>query len=241
MQLTDFSLERMRRNVSLVNSDFIGERVRALHGIETLTLFPPVAGSFHSVPWECRENGFVCVGRIAAEKQLERIIEILSIVRGRHSGLHLHIIGTSENDAYAAFIKTRIDANRTWIRMHEGLQRQELVQLLSSHRYSIHAMDEEHFGMAVAEMVRAGCIVFAADSGGPVQILGDDKRLLYGSSKDAAEKIALVISSGERQKELRDHLAMCGMQFPAQRFMHQVREVVVSFEPDHRSQIIKEL
>jgi hypothetical protein len=31
-------------------------------------------------------------------------------------------------------------------------------------------MDGEHFGMAVAEMVRAGCTVFALNNGGPVEM-----------------------------------------------------------------------
>lgn len=233
MHLTGYSLERMRRNLSLVNSDFIGERVRALHGVETLTLFPPVVGTFYDIPWERRENGFVCVGRIAPEKQLERIIEILASVRSNGSQLHLHVVGTSGNDAYGAFIKACIDANRTWITMHESMPRQELMQLLASHRYGIHAMDEEHFGMAVAEMVRAGCIVFAPNSGGPVQILGGDKRLLYVSPEDAVKKITLMISSDERQEELRNHLAVRSKQFSEQRFMHQVREVASRFEPDH--------
>jgi len=232
MRLTGFSLERMRRNLTLVNSDFIGERVRALHGVETLTLFPPAAGSFPDIPWECREDGFVCLGRIAPEKRLEMIIEILSAVRSRGNRLHLHIIGTSGNDAYGDSIKACIDANRTWISMHESMPRQELVQLLASHRYGIHAMDGEHFGMAVAEMVRAGCIVFAPNSGGPVQILGGNERLLYISPEDAAEKIVSTISSDERQKELRDYLAVRAKQFCEQRFMLQVREVVGHFKPD---------
>jgi glycosyltransferase involved in cell wall biosynthesis len=232
MHLTGFSLERMRRNLSLVNSDFIGERVRALHGVETLTLFPPVTGSFHEIPWECREDGFVCVGRISPEKRLERIIEILSTVRSRGGRLHLHVIGTSGNDAYANYIKAYVNANRTWVSMHESVPRQELAELLATHRYGIHAMDEEHFGMAVAEMVRAGCIVFAPDSGGPVQILGGDTRLLYISPKDAAEKILSVISSDEHQKELRDCLAVRGKHFSELSFMHHVREVVSDFESD---------
>ena len=72
MRLTGFSLERMRRNISLVNSDFIGAQIRALHGVETVTLYPPIAGTFPAVPWECREDGFVCIGRISPEKRLDR-------------------------------------------------------------------------------------------------------------------------------------------------------------------------
>lgn len=231
LRLTGFSLERMRRNLSVVNSDFIGQRVRALHGMETVTLYPPIAGSFPAVPWERRKDGFVCIGRISPEKRIEHVIEILSRVRDRACPLHLHIIATSGGGAYSDFIKGRVDASRSWVTLHENLPRQELAQLVASHRYGIHAMVDEHFGMAVAEMIGAGCIVFAPYNGGPVEILGGEERLLYSSAQEAAQKIGLTMVRRERQKDLRDYLAPRGALFSVQRFVHQIRELVDRFEP----------
>jgi glycosyltransferase involved in cell wall biosynthesis len=115
--------------------------------------------------------------------------------------------------------------------LHENLPRQELAQLVSIHRYGIHAMDGEHFGMAVAEMVSAGCIVFAPKNGGPAEIIGGDERLLYSSPQDAAAKIGMTMVSCERQKQLRDYLALRSSLFSAQRFVSQIRELVNTFEP----------
>jgi glycosyltransferase involved in cell wall biosynthesis len=92
-------------------------------------------------------------------------------------------------------------------------------------------MDGEHFGMAVAEMVSAGCIVFAPKNGGPAEILGGDERLLYSSPQDAAEKIGMTMVSCERQTQLRDYLALRSSLFSAQRFVNQIRELVNTFEP----------
>jgi glycosyltransferase involved in cell wall biosynthesis len=228
---TGFSLERMRRNLSLVNSDFIGSVFRALHGVETVTLYPPIAGTFPTIPWERREDGFVCIGRISPEKRIERIVEILSRVRSRGRSPHLHIIGTPDDAGYTAFIKTCIDANRSWVMMHENVAREELAQLVASHRYGMHAMEGEHFGMAVAEMVRAGCIVFAPNNGGPAQILGGDERLLYSTPQDAVEKIELTMASPLRQRELTDYLSRRSALFSAQRFVSEFRDLVEHFEP----------
>jgi glycosyltransferase involved in cell wall biosynthesis len=230
-RLTGFSMERMRRNIFIVNSDFIGALVRALYGVETVTLYPPITGTLPAVPWEHREDGFVCIGRISPEKRIEQIIDILSKVRGNGLAPHLHIVGTPGDDAYVAFIRDCVDANRSWVTMHENLPREELAQLVASHRYGIHAMNEEHFGMAVAEMVRAGCIVFAPNNGGPAQILGEDDRLLYSSVQDAAEKIGFTMLRRERQKELRDFLGQRGALFSAQRFVHEFRDLAERFEP----------
>jgi glycosyltransferase involved in cell wall biosynthesis len=230
LRTMDFSLERTRRNVSVVNSDFIGARTRALHGVETVTLYPPIVGDFTAVPWEQREDGFVCIGRVSPEKRLERIIEILSRVRENGRMLHLHVIGTFDDDRYTPLIKVCVEANRSWISIHENLSRQDLAQLVARHRYGIHANDEEHFGMAVAEMVRAGCIVFAPNSGGPVEILGGEHRLLYSSVEDATRKIQLTMDNPERQKELRDCLAARSALFSAERFVSEFRELVQGFE-----------
>jgi hypothetical protein len=70
-RLTGFSMERTRRNLSVVNSDFMDARVRALHGVETVTLYPPIAVSLPAMPWERREDGFVFIGRISPEKRIE--------------------------------------------------------------------------------------------------------------------------------------------------------------------------
>ncbi len=230
-RLAGFSLQRMRRNLTLVNSDFIGARFRELHGLETVTLFPPIAGSFPVVPWEHREDGFVCIGRISREKRIEHIVEILSTVRDNGRPLHLHIIGTFGDDPdYSTLIKGCVDANRSWVTIHEDLSRHELTQLITSHRYGIHAMEDEHFGMAVAEMVRAGCIVFAPNNGGPVEILGGDQRLLYSSAQDAAHKIGLMMASCELQKNLRDYLNQRSELFSVRLFVNRFRELVDRFE-----------
>ena len=161
---------------------------------------------------------------------MERIIEILSRVRENGCMLHLHVIGTSDDDRYIPSIKACVETNRSWISIRENLPRQDLAQLVTRHRYGIHAMDEEHFGIAVAEMVRAGCIVFAPNNGGPAQILGEEQRLLYGSVEDAAQKIQLTMDNPERQKDLRDYLAARSALFSAERFVSEFRKLVQGFE-----------
>ena len=51
-------------------------------------------------------------------------------------------------------------------------------------------MENEHFGMATAEMTRAGMLVFAHDSGGSPEVLNDERALLWSSEGEAVRKIA---------------------------------------------------
>ncbi|MGA7872173.1 MAG: glycosyltransferase family 4 protein [Candidatus Binatus sp.] len=233
-RLTGVSWERMRKNLTLVNSDFTGRSVRELFGVETMTVYPPAIGEFPDVPWERREDGFVCVGRLIPCKQIELMIEILSAVRAAGLAVHLHVVGKGESPGYVASIRRLVQDHASWVHLHEGISRPELVELIASHRYGIHAMNEEPFGMAVAELVSAGCITFIPNSGGQVEIVGNDERLTYTSRQDAVNKILRALGDSECQASLRSHIASRRNLFAAERFVSRIREVVGDYLRERR-------
>ncbi|HEY2942716.1 MAG TPA: glycosyltransferase [Vicinamibacteria bacterium] len=226
---TGASLERMRRNVTLVNSDWVGARIRRLHSVETITLRPPVAGSFPDVPWEARADGFCCVGRIAPEKRIERVLDVLAEVRRRGRDVRLHVIGAPDDLAYTRRVRERVARHADWATLHEDLPREALVRLLAANRYGLHAMEEEHFGMAVAEMARAGCIPFVPRGGGQVEIVGGDERFLYASAGEAVAKILATLDDPAEQRAMRAHLAARVPDFAVENFMERIRAVVEGF------------
>jgi glycosyltransferase involved in cell wall biosynthesis len=230
VRISGFSFERMKQNLTLVNSNWTGEKVRERHGIESTTLYPPAPGSFPDVPWAEREDGFVCIGRISLEKELDKIIDILTEVREQGYDLHLHIIGTKDdNPGYYAHIQQRVQTNASWIFLNEDLPRQDLVRLVAQHRYGIHGMKEEHFGMAVAEMVRAGCIVFVPRGGGQMEIVAGEERLLYQTPQEAVAKIRQAIADAAAQQSLRDFLRTRKDLFSTEHFINHIRDIVRQF------------
>jgi glycosyltransferase involved in cell wall biosynthesis len=100
---------------------------------------------------------------------------------------------------------------------------------MTQHRYGIHGMVGEHFGIGVAEMQRAGCIVFAPERGGPAEIVGDS-RVLYASAEDAIEKIDRVLGDSELQADLCAGVAARRDLFTEERFAAGIRRVVLEFE-----------
>lgn len=229
VRVAGFSFERMRHNLTLVNSRWTGAKVRERHGIDSIVLYPPVAGEFLDVPWPHRSDGFVCIGRISPEKELDKIIDILAMVRARGRQVHLHIIGSPDNPRYYEHIRRRARAHAAWISLHDNLSRAELMRLVSQHRYGMHGMSEEHFGMAVAEMVQGGCLPFVPRGGGQTEIIGDEPRLLYETPEDAAAKIMHVLSDTGVQQALRAHLAARRELFSTEVFVHSIRGIVQRF------------
>ncbi len=223
--LSGFSADSMRRNISLVNSDWTGRQAWTRYGIASRTVYPPVTMAASPLAWEARATEFVCIGRIAREKQLERVLDVMTAVHAAVPSVRLHLVGTNDDARYYRRIVERIRAAGDWVQLHENLSRAELATLVGGVRYGIHGMREEHFGMAPAEMVRAGCIVWVPDGGGQVEIVGD-ARLTYGSIEEGVAKITRTLGDAEEQTRLRQHLAARAPLFSAERFMQQVRAAV---------------
>jgi glycosyltransferase involved in cell wall biosynthesis len=233
MFVSGFSYDRMKDNLTLVNSDWTGSKVREFYGIETKTVYPPIPGLFPEVPWEEKENGFVCIGRITREKKLENIIDILSSVRSQGQNIHLHIIGRPGNNPdqrkYYQQVAQRVQENASWIFLNKNLSREDLVKLVSRHRYGIHAKPDEHFGIAVAEMVKAGCITFIPNNGGQVEIVGGDERMIYQTKEEAVTKILRVINNPYEQTLLRNYLRSRKELFSTDQFIHCIQEIIRKF------------
>ena len=233
-RVADFSLDRVRANLTLTNSDWTASHVKRFLGIDAQTLYPPVAATDRQLPWAERRAGFVAMGRISPEKEYERIIAIASGVRQQVPDVTLTIVGTWDHASEGYYERVRaaaasVDPAGAWISFRRDLAREDVRRLLGSTRYGIHGMREEHFGMAPAEMVRAGMIVWVPNGGGQVEIVGGAPELRYDSREQAIEQITRVVSEPREQQRLREHLAARADRFSAEHFMHRVRGIVADF------------
>jgi glycosyltransferase involved in cell wall biosynthesis len=227
IRLAEFSDERMRRTPALVSSDYVGRLVDRRYGLVPRTLYPPVMGAFPSVDWERREpRTFLCVGRIAPDKQLDRVIDVLVRVRAEVPDVRLRLVGTPEG-AYAQRIAARARAEGPWITIQSGLTRAALFALMAGHRYGIHGHLNEHYGMVVAEMVHAGCIVWVPDDGGQVEIVGDP-RLRYDTVEGAAAAIVRTLRDPGEEAELRRCLTGRARRLSTEHFVREFRAVIAA-------------
>jgi len=231
-RIADFSLDRLKANLTLVNSDWTGEHVSSFLGIKTRTLYPPIVDPARALPWHERRNAFVAVGRISPEKEYERIMKILAKVRERAPDLTLTIVGTRDRHArrYFRSLTSLAASLGSWIDFRDNPTRDELRALMASSRYGMHGMREEHFGMAPAEMARAGAIVWVPRGGGQMEIVGREPALMYESEDDAVRKISATLADASEQHRLREHLAIISEQFSTTNFMRQVRSIVNEFQ-----------
>jgi glycosyltransferase involved in cell wall biosynthesis len=228
MRIARASNAGLRQNLSLVNSSFIADRMRQAHGVESAILYPPVPGGFPEVAWETRRQGFVALGRIHEHKRWDMAIAIIEEVRRRGHDVTFTLIGSRNSKrCYAQMVE--LSSTRPWFHMLNDLSREELVAEVAHHRYGIHTMEDEHFGIGPAEMQRAGCMVFVHNSGGTPEIVGGDSRLLFDNVQEGADKIERVFTDPVCEEDLRRHVAAQRGRFSAETFCASLREIVAGF------------
>lgn len=210
----------------LANSRWTAARIEEVQGAEADVVYPPVdVGQFAGQPWEERERGFVTIGRVGPLKRVIQSIEVIVALRERGHDVHLHVVGPPTNGAYYQRI-VRKAAGYEYVHVEGELEFEELVETVCSHRYGIHGMREEHFGIAVAQMIAGGAIPFVPGGGGQVEIVDGRKELLYRSAAEAVEKIEHVLTDRTRQEELHHELRARATKFGRERFRREIRRRV---------------
>jgi glycosyltransferase involved in cell wall biosynthesis len=126
-------------------------------------------------------------------------------------------------------VKERADQAGPWVRIQHGIGHDQLEELLCNSRYGLHTMIEEHFGIAIAEMVRAGCLVFVSDSGGQIEIVGQESALCYKSDEEAVDLICGVLDDDAKQQDLQLSLVEHSQMFTEERFMQNLRAIIKQF------------
>ncbi|HPW16969.1 MAG TPA: glycosyltransferase family 4 protein [Candidatus Aminicenantes bacterium] len=213
-----------RMNRTLANSRWVARRLRDRLGLDSEVVYPPVAGAFPAVPWSEREDGFVAVGRLVPEKRFDLIVAVLAEVR-KTRAVHLHIVGRRGRGAHGRTIEALVRRHGDWVRFEGEMYGPELAAFLARHKYGISGRRAEPFGIAVAEMVKAGLVVWVPDCGGQVEIV-DHPDLTYSGRDHAAALIGRVLSDAAAEAGLRRHLEARAGAFSAARFASEMKAVV---------------
>jgi glycosyltransferase involved in cell wall biosynthesis len=236
--VSDIRYSRLQQNRMVTNSHWTAAHIRELYGVEPVVVYPPVRWSAPPVEWARRSYAFASLGRLSPDKRLMQVIDILERVRSRGFDIELDMAGLVDDRAgpgYIEKLQARIEQAGDWIRLHRSPSRSELESIVSNCRYGIHAFQDEHFGIAVAELVRAGCIVFVPDNGGQVEIVGEQSALRYRSDEDAVDKICNLLADDAEQARLRAALAEQAARFGEDQFMDGMRDVVAGLSREQRA------
>lgn len=219
-----------RQNLTVANSRWTQQVLRDNFNLPSEVIYPPVFSQRQKISWEEKEDGFVILGRIIPEKRIEQAIEIVKKVRERlnFKALHLHLIGGAENK-YFKKLRHRTKSYQDWIFWEGPVYGSIKFELLQKHKYGLHCRPFEPFGIAVAEMIKSGCLVWVPKGGGQEEIVSH-LDLIYNHVDDAVEKIVRVLEDEKKRVFLQKHLEKQALNFSTETFIGLVKELISRFE-----------
>jgi glycosyltransferase involved in cell wall biosynthesis len=214
-----------RSNITLANSMWTASGLQRDYGIDAHVLYPPVLDPGEGLPWDRRSDTFLCIGRFSSSKRIEVAMAIVRRVRA-HLLPHARmiIVGSAVDGEYARRLRSDAAREGDWIEVREDLSRPEINALIGGCRYAVQAMIGEHFGMATAELAKGGCLVFAHDSGGSPEVLGDPA-LLWSTEEDAVSRIAVIVGDENACDQARRRLQQHSRGFSTDRFCSELRQL----------------
>ena len=221
-----------RQNLTVANSAWTRGLLAAAFGVQASVVYPPVPSIDSLLPWEQRTAGFVSIGRIVPEKRIIEMIQILARVRAASAPLAYRVLGRVSDSPYGRAVAAAAHTAGGWVSLDGPVYGSAKAERLGGCRYGLAGCLHESFGIAAAEMVRAGMIVWVPASGGQTEIV-DHPDLIYDDDTDAAAKIGRVLRDPARQSALREHLARQADKFSVERFRAGIRETVGLFQETH--------
>ena len=211
---------------AVANSRWTANVFEDAYGVRPRVVYPPVrVDRFDDVEWSHRENGFVSVSRLSPKKRVIELIEIVATLVDDGHDVHYHIIGPEDHGAYVKRVKAEAD-RYDFVHVDGMVSSDTLAELLSTHRYGLHGMRHEHFGIAVAEMAAAGMVPFVHASGGQQEILETIPEVRYDGLANGINTIERVLSNPEQQRRLHQTVSKEAGRFSEDRFQREIRATV---------------
>lgn len=157
---------KIQPNKLLTNSQWTASIIKNKKQWMADVLYPPCKNPLTLYTQE-RELNIVMVSRISREKNISKVIKNLYrwLIKNHYT---LKIIGPISDKNYFEEMKNLYDSAH--VKFLGKVTHHEMSAILSSSKFFVHGMIDEHFGITVAEALLHGCIPVVHNSGGQAEI-----------------------------------------------------------------------
>lgn len=195
--ISNSSFKGIRRNITLVNSEFMKNIVDVIYTLPSQILYPgflvnDCKDNFDN--WDSRKFQFITIGRISPDKDYDKGLHLFRTITEIFPNSEFIIIGNINDNKYFNELKSKINQLSLPLSFALDVTNQELNNLLKSSKFYVHLKEYEHFGISIVEAIQSGCIPFVHDSGGQKEIVTPDI-LRYKDANDLCKKIKLINSN----------------------------------------------
>jgi glycosyltransferase involved in cell wall biosynthesis len=196
---------RLPATATIANSQFTRDRLRPLANAPLHVLQPGIdvdamaqgdgreVRDRFGIPADAPLVGMI--GRLQEWKGQQIFLEAARLVSFEHSDAHFVIVGSAnmgwEDLEYPHTLKTLADslgiADRVTFTGHSG----EIPDWMAAIDVSVHASENEPYGLVICESLAAGCALVSVTQGGPLELV-DNERTGLLTTRDAPSLAACV-------------------------------------------------
>lgn len=151
-----------------------------------------------------KANAFLMAGQITSNKgQLDAIKAVYELAK-QNIDTRLYIVGAAESDYYRWLLHRCVRKCKLEHHIQILAHKKDLRELRHECQYSITGSKMEALGRVTIEAMLAGCVVIGADTGGTVEIIGQDgsRGYLYrqGDYRDLARVMRYALEHSKNNR-----------------------------------------
>ena len=199
-------VKRMTWKILVTNSEYSREIIKKYVGADAVVIYPPVdVKDFLGVSANTdRANEVVSCGRFTPEKNYELVLEVAEHL----PHINFTIIGASSgriSSSYYHKLEEIIRKKRLRnIRLLRNISRMRQIEIYSRSKVFLHAMINEHFGIAVVEGMAAGLVPVVHESGGPWNDIINRGKYGFGYTdiEDAVDAVEKALKLYDRYSKM---------------------------------------
>ena len=215
---------RDRRETVLPNSNFAKRSIEEYYKCKVHAAFyPPTVfepGRGERVEEHVGDNDIACIGRLAPEKRIGALIEMVRKARERTGiDFRLRLAGKCPDDDNGQAIKA-LAAKYDWVKLEGTLYGEAKAAFLASCRFAIHGCKVEAFGISVTEYLKAGLVPIVPKAGGSSEVVGLEA-LAYASDEDAVKILCRLAQDGEFYEQCAKHCRERAQMFGAEAYLNR--------------------
>ncbi|MFH0861285.1 MAG: glycosyltransferase family 4 protein [Candidatus Altiarchaeota archaeon] len=215
------------------NSRYTKEILINVWGIDSEVVYPPV----EVMRMEgLKEDAISNVGIFGTQRNQREYVRVFNQLRDNASGWKMILAGVAREQEY--FKKVNGTTVNPGVEVRPNPSFEELCKVLSTSKiyWNLAGLrggyDEvEHFGMAMAEAMKCGCVPIAINRGGPAEIITDGVDGFLVDDLEGVKSRTLELIRDENLRErMGENAAKRAADFSLEKFEKRVKDVVSSLE-----------
>jgi len=224
-------------NVVMVNSKWTQAHIKSIWGGAPAVVYPPCdTTTLTRIPlnWRNRENVILSIGQFRPEKdhamQLRIIHTLLRNYPALKENTKLVLVGSCRNEEDKQRIRTlralALELHvQDCVEFKIGISIQDLREHLGAASVGLHTMWNEHFGIGIVELMAAGVIPVAHNSGGPKSdiIKPNETGFLAATEEEYADRIAAILNGRNRFSQVQQDARASVDRFSEEEFINRFK------------------